>query len=113
MTLCPTWFDSSVCQTPRTPVTIGIATMPATRAVSRPTRCCGIATSSTSRSRNGETTPSAAETKISPETAASRLRYVRNKRTMRRKFARRTAGSAGRSGGSSRAKESKRRPGMP
>ena len=59
MTLWPTWFESSVCQTPSTPVTIGIATMPATSIVSRPTSSSGIATSSTSRSRNGETTPSA------------------------------------------------------
>ena len=35
MTLWPTWFERSVCQTPMTPVTIGIATMPATSGVSR------------------------------------------------------------------------------
>ena len=80
MTLCPTWFERSVCQTPRTPVTIGIATMPATSMVSRPTSSSGIATSSTSRSRNGETTPSAAETTISAETAASRALYGRKSR---------------------------------
>ena len=36
MTLWPTWFESSVCQTPMTPVTIGIATMPATSAREQP-----------------------------------------------------------------------------
>jgi hypothetical protein len=74
MTACPIRFESSVCHTPRTPVTIGIATIPATSQVSSPTRCCGMATSSTSRSRNGETTPSAAETKMSTETEPSRAR---------------------------------------
>ena len=54
MTLWPTWFESSVCQTPMTPVTIGIATIPATSTVSSRMFSSGIATSSTSRSRNGE-----------------------------------------------------------
>ncbi len=111
MTLWPTWFESSVCHTPSTPVTIGIATMPATSIVSRPTSSSGIATSSTSRSRNGEMTPSPAERTMSPETAPSRALYGRKSRTMRRKFAFRTAGSAGRSGGSSEVKQLKRRPG--
>ena len=47
MTLWPTWFESSVCQTPITPVTIGIATIPATSAVSSCMFWSGIATSST------------------------------------------------------------------
>ena len=74
ITFCPTWFESSVCQTPSTPVTIGIATIPATSTVRRPTSSSGIATSRTSRRRNGDTTPSAAETKMSAETALSRAR---------------------------------------
>ena len=82
MTAWPTRFESSVCQTPSTPVTIGIATMPATSAMRSPisTVACSvdvstwIAVSSTSRSRNAGTTPSAAEITISPETSPSRAR---------------------------------------
>ncbi len=48
--------------------------MPATRALSKRMFPSGIATSSTSRSRNGETTPIAAEKTISAQTAASRAR---------------------------------------
>ncbi len=54
-----------------TPVTIGIATMPATSTVRSPTFSSGIATSSTSRSRNGEMTPIAAEKKMSVQTTTS------------------------------------------
>ena len=74
MTLWPTWFDSSVCQTPMTPVTMEIATIPATSPVRSPTLPSGIATSSTSRRRNGEMTPIAAEKTISVHTAPSRAR---------------------------------------
>ena len=111
MTLWPTWFESSVCQTPMTPVTIGIATIPATSAVRRPTFSSGMATSRISRSKNGETTPTAAETTMSAHTRPSRALYGRKRRTIRRKLALRTAGSAGRSGGSLLVNESKRRPG--
>src|SRR6188472_2349147 len=119
MTAWPTRFVSNVCQTPITPVTIGIATIPATRAVRRPrsTLACEvrgsiwIAVSSTARSRNGEMTPSPAEITISPQTSARRARYGPNSRMIRRRFALRTAGSAGRSGASPVAKASKRRPG--
>ena len=69
MTLWPTWFESSVCQTPMTPVTIAIAIMPATSQVSRRVSLSGIATSSTSRSRNDGMTPSAAEKTMSAQTA--------------------------------------------
>ena len=55
-------------------------------------------------------TPSAAETKIRPRQPPGGA-YGRKRRTIRGKFARRTTGSAGRSGGSPLAKESKRRPG--
>ncbi len=74
MTLWPTWFDSKVEKTPNTPVMIGIATMPATSTVSRPTFSSGIATSSTSRRRKGETTPIAALTKMTVPTTARRPR---------------------------------------
>ena len=57
--------------------------MPPTSADSRPVRRSGMAVSSTCRSRNGETTPSAADTRIRPQTADRR---------------RRTAGTARRSG---------------
>ena len=56
MTLCPTWFESRVWNTPRTPVTIGMTTIPATRTVSRPTSSCRIATSSTREKKRGDDT---------------------------------------------------------
>ena len=111
MTLWPTWFESSVCQTPMTPVTIAIAIMPATSQVSRRVSLSGIATSSTSRSRNDGMTPSAAEKTMSAQTAPSRARYGRKSGKIRRRFAFRTAGSDGRCGGSSDVNESNRRPG--
>jgi hypothetical protein len=61
--------------------------------------------SSTARSRNGVTTPSAAETTIRPQTSESRAWYGRNSRMIRRKFALRTAGSDGRSTGPSGVRE--------
>ena len=99
ITRWPTWFESSVWMTPSAPVTTAIAIIPAARyeicvesespiAFSRP------------RSRNAGTTPSAAAKTISASTAASRSLYGTKSRAMRRRFARRTAGSAGRSGGS-------------
>src|SRR4029079_11735032 len=119
MTACPTRFVRSVCQTPITPVTIGIATIPATRAVRRPssTVACPvsgstwIAVSSTARRRNGEMTPSPAEMTIRPQTSARRGRYGPNSRMILQRFALRTAGSAGRSGASPVTKAAKRRPG--
>ena len=56
-------------------------------------------------------TPSAAEKTMSAHTTPSRALYGRKSRMIRRKFALRTAGSDGRSGGSSDEKASKRRPG--
>ena len=46
MTAWPTRFESSVCQTPSTPVTIGIATMPATSPMRSPisTVACAAST---------------------------------------------------------------------
>ena len=54
----------------------------------------------TPRSRNAGITPSAAENTISTSTAERRHRYGTKSRAMRCAFARRTAGSAGRSGDS-------------
>ena len=59
-----------------------------------------MAVSSTSRSRNGGITPIAAEKRIRPHAAASFALYLLNSVTIRRAFALRTAGSAGRTGGS-------------
>ena len=57
----------------------------------------GIAVSRMPRSRNGETTPRHAEKTISAQTSVSFSRYSWNSRPIRFRFARRTAGSAGRS----------------
>ena len=98
ITRWPTWFDRSVCQTPSTPLTIAIAIIPAANTEISLEFWSPIACRR-SRSRNAGTTPSAAETRISASTTASRRRYGRKSRAIRFRFARRTAGSAGRSGG--------------
>ena len=74
MTRWPTRLDSQVWPTPSTPVAIEMAIMPATSSDQQPVSFSGIATSSTSRSRNGEIIPSPAETTISAEHRASRAR---------------------------------------
>ena len=99
ITRCPTWFDSRVCQTPSTPFTIAIAIIPAANTEISLEFLSPIACRR-SRSRKAGTTPSAAEIRISASTTASRRRYGRNSRAIRFRFARRTAGSSGRSGGS-------------
>ena len=74
--VCPTLFEWSVCTTPSAPVTTEIAIIPPTSARQQP--ASGVAGSrcrARARSRNGETTPSAAETRISAQTADSRRRY--------------------------------------
>ena len=63
------------------------------------------------RSRNAGMTPSAAEKTIRAKTTASCGRYARKSGKIRRRFAFRTAGSAGRSGGSA-VSAPKRRPGI-
>ncbi len=89
-----------------------MAINPSTSQVRRVVFWSGIATSSTSRSRNGGMTPIAAETMISETATASRRLYSLKRGKIRRKFALRTAGSDGRSGASEpEPKESKRRPG--
>ena len=76
MTSWPMRLESQVCPTPMTPVTIGIATMPAT---SRSSWCVSILSpfantpSSRSRSRNGGIIESAAVSAISASSHA-RLR---------------------------------------
>ena len=76
MTSWPMRFESQVWPTPMTPVTIGIATMPATRKSSFPVsivRPCANTPSSSSRSRNAGIIEIAAVTAISPSSRA-RLR---------------------------------------
>src|SRR3954470_11091216 len=75
MTCWPTRFEIHVWPTLSVPVTIGMATIPATSAVSRPVFLSGIAVSRTARSRNGEMIPSPAETRIRPSSASSGRRY--------------------------------------
>ena len=99
ITRWPTWFESSVWTTPRIPMTTAIAIIPAARYEIRDESESPIAFRR-SRSRNAGTTPSAAAKTISARTAESRSLYGTKSRTIRRRFARRTAGSAGRSGGS-------------
>ncbi len=72
MTRWPTWFERYVCQTPSAPVTIAIAIIPTTSQVSSSVLPSGIAVSRTARSRNGETMPSPAETRISRNTTLRR-----------------------------------------
>ena len=98
ITRWPTWFDNRVWITPSTPVTTAIAIIPAALSESALVSFCWIA-SSTRWSRKAGTTPSPAERTIKNSTPPSRRLYGANSGPMRRRFARRTAGSAGRSGG--------------
>src|SRR5512133_3735447 len=100
MTRWPTWFESSVCTTPSAPVTIAIAIIPPAATDRTVVSFCAIA-SRTRLSRKAGRTPSPAETTISRSTPPSRSLYGAKSRPMRRRFARRSAGSAGRSGASS------------
>ncbi len=99
MTRWPTWLERSVWMTPRTPVTTAIAIIPPARyescVVSERSIACR-----TPRSRKAGITPSAADRTISASTAASRSLYAEKSRPIRRRFALRTAGSSGRTGGS-------------
>ena len=74
MTFWPTTLDSHVCPTPSTPVMTEMAIIPATSSARSPSLFSGIATSSTSLSRNGEMIPSPAERAMSASTAARRPR---------------------------------------
>ena len=97
----------SVCHTPSTPVTIGIATIPATsddqqvhvdgRLAARVDLDRGVEDVA-QQERRDDAEP--AESTIRPQVSASRRLYGLNSRTIRRRFAFRTAGSDGRSGSS-------------
>ena len=100
ITRWPTWFERSVWSTPSTPLTIAIAIIPAASSDSSVVSESWIAFR-TPRSRNAGITPSAAEKTISARTAASRRLYGLKSAPIRRRLARRTTGSSGRSGGSS------------
>ena len=99
ITRWPTWLESSVWTTPSAPVTIAIAIIPPAANESALVSFTWIA-SRTRLSRKAGTTPSPAETTISSRTPPSLSRYGEKSGPIRRMFARRTAGSAGRSGGS-------------
>src|SRR3954451_8474631 len=100
MTRWPTWFEKSVCTTPRAPVTIAMAIIPPAANESSLVSLLPIA-SNTRLSRNAGTTPRPAERTIRARTPPSLSRYGVNRPPIRRRLARRTAGSAGRSGGAS------------
>ena len=57
MTFWPTTLESQVWPTPSTPVATEMTIIPATSSASSRSLSFGIATSSTSRSRNGEIDP--------------------------------------------------------
>src|SRR4029453_5245185 len=104
MTRCPTWLEYSVCMTPSAPVTIAIAMIPPAANESSLVSFCPIA-SNTRFSRKAGTTPRAAKATIRSRTPPSRTLYGAKSRPMRRRFARRTAGSAERSGASAEEKK--------
>src|SRR5207248_4527097 len=102
MTRWPTWFESSVWITPSTPVAIAIAIIPPAFHDSAAVSLRPIA-SRTCLSRNAGITPSPAETTMRSSTPPRRSLYGVKSGPIRRRFARRTAGSAARSGGESAA----------
>lgn len=74
MTRWPTVVEMKVWSTPNTLVTTAVRIMPSASRLSSPVRPCGIATSSISRSMNGEATPTSEEAPTSRPTTASRPR---------------------------------------
>ncbi len=85
ITRWPIEFEMYVCQTLSAAFAIAIAIIASTSHVSSVVLCWKIPSSRTSRSRNGCSIPSPAENTISPITAASRQRYGRNSRRIRRR----------------------------
>ena len=111
MTLWPTWFESSVCQTPMTPVITGIATIPATRAVSSLDvllRDCDVEHLAQEERRDDADRGGEHDERTHRGKPCS---IRTNSGKILRRLALRTAGSAGRTGGSSGIEESNRRPG--
>src|SRR5829696_5143542 len=84
MTFWPTTFDSQVCATLRTPVTIAMAIIPTTSTVRSSRSWSGMAVSRIARRRNGETIPRPAETTISSRTVARRPLYGLKSEAIRR-----------------------------
>src|SRR3954452_13593617 len=82
------------------PATIAITIIAAALTETPRVSCAWIATR-TRRSRNAGTTPTPALTTISPSSIESRRQYGLKSFPIRRRFARRTSGSVGRSGGAS------------
>src|SRR5436309_12545151 len=85
MTRCPTVLEISVWATPSAPVATEIAIIPTTSTLRSVVSRSGIARSNTSRSKNGETMPSAAENMIRSRTETSLYRYGRNRPRSRRR----------------------------
>ena len=108
ITLWPTCVERYDWTTPIAPVTSEIAIIPPTSSLSsvKSTTTCfplsvGLnAEEMTARSRNAGITPRPDEIRISTVTTVSFAQYGRNSRPIRRRFAWRTALSAGRSTGS-------------
>ncbi len=98
ITRCPTWFEKSVWTTVRTPETIAITIIAAALTETARVSWLSIATR-TRRSRNAGTTPRPALATISARSTESRRQYGLKSEPIRRRFARRTSGSIGRSGG--------------
>src|SRR5580765_1600732 len=100
ITRWPVWFESSVCTTPSMPVTTAIAIIAPALIESERVSFSWIA-SRARLSRKAGMTPRPAETTISASRPVRRRQYGPNRRPTRRRFARRSSGSAGRSGASS------------
>ncbi len=74
MTRWPTVVETRVCSVSNTVVTTATRIMPRASSVSRPASLAGMATSSTSRSRNGEASDTSEDRTMSAPTTASRPR---------------------------------------
>ena len=98
ITRWPTWFESSVCQTPRSPVTIAMAIIPAASTDRRVVSLALDRLQHAAQQERRQRRRAPAERRISPRTTERRRRYGRKRPAMRRRFARRTAGRPDRSG---------------
>ena len=84
ITCWPTRVEIQVWTTPSAAVTAATATIPTTSQTSSRTSRCGSATSMTSRSRNGEASPTTDDSTITAMTTTSAERWGANSRAMRR-----------------------------
>ena len=95
MTRCPTTLEMYVCTTPVALVKMAIAIIPATVRVRTVSLCWKMPMSSASRSRNGLSSPTPADSAISAITATSRHRYGLNSARIRRESRSRVGSSSG------------------